>query len=399
MNRLSQQQFFAGWASLMLLVLTASQGAAQGLTVTGVGPVNRSMGGAGTAAPLDAIGALHWNPASISALPCGEVSFGFESLISDIDLQTSIGGVDAKTSGEPGFAVIPSVGWVQPIADTPFTIGLGMYGIAGFRNNLPRDPNSPLLANRPAYADAELLQLAPTVSWQVNDQLSIGFAPTITAGRIMLDPLGPSVVTPTPTDGSGNRVHWGGGFQVGIYYEPTESWHFGFSFKSQQWFEDFRFFTPDGVVKFDLDYPMILSFGVAYSGWENWIFAVDTRFFNYDSTPGFNQLGFSNIFAGALGAQYTWREVWKFRAGYNFNQDPLHSSDAVTNLISPLIQNQNLACGVARQFGEQVEISLAYIYLVENDLTGPLPAPFVPGDTVTHEISAHSISLGVRVLY
>lgn len=399
MNRYSQARLFAGSLGLLWMLLTSSPVTGQGLTVTGVGPVNRSMGGAGTAAPLDAIGSLHWNPASISAWTCGEVSFAFESLISDIDLETSIGGNSAKTSGEPGFAVIPTVGWIQPIADTPLTIGLGMYGIAGFRNSLPKDPNNPLLANRPAYADAELLQLAPTVSWQVNEQLSIGFAPTLTAGRIMLDPLGPSVITPTPTDGTGNRVHWGGGFQVGLFYEPTESWHLGLSFKSQQWFEDFRFFTPNGVVKFDLDYPMIISFGAAYTGVENWVFALDTRFFNYDSTPGFNQLGFSNVFTAAFGAQYTWQEVWKFRAGYNFNQDPLHSSDAATNLISPLIQNQNLACGISRRFGEQVEISLAYIYLVENDLTGPLPAPFAPGDTVTHEISAHSVSFGVRVLY
>ena len=39
-----------------------------GFILTGVGPVNRSMGGASTAAPIDATGALYWNPASISGL-------------------------------------------------------------------------------------------------------------------------------------------------------------------------------------------------------------------------------------------------------------------------------------------------------------------------------------------
>src|SRR5262245_13418209 len=68
----------------------------QGIAVTGVGPVNRSMGGAGTAAPLEAVGALHWNPGSISALPTSEVSFGAELLLADIDLISTVGGVTSK---------------------------------------------------------------------------------------------------------------------------------------------------------------------------------------------------------------------------------------------------------------------------------------------------------------
>jgi len=385
--------------SLAMLVGLASGLLAQGPTLTGVGPINRSMGGAGTAAPLDAIGALHWNPASISALPTNEVSFGFEAILTDIELSTTVGGVTATTGSEPGFTPVPSVGWVHHVDGTPLTVGLGMFGVAGFRNNLPQDSNNPLLAAGPAYADAEVLQLVPTVSWALTDRLSIGIAPTVSAAKVTFLPLGPSVITPAANPGSGNRVHWGGGVQVGIYYEPTIDWHLGFTFKSRQWMEDFRFFTPSGVVKWDLDYPMILSLGTAYTGFNNWVLALDVRMFNYDSTPGLNDLGFSNVFAAAFGVQYTWDECWKFRFGYNFNQDPLHSGDAVTNVFTPLIQNQNVAAGMSRRFGQNVELSLTYVYLVENDLTGPLPAPFTPGDTLTHEISAHSALLGVTVRY
>jgi len=38
---------------------------------------------------------------------------------------------------------------------------------------------------------------------------------------------------------------------------------------------------------------------------------------------------------------------------------------------------------------------LAYIYLVNNKLSGPL----VQGVSVTHEIEAHSLGLGVTVRY
>ena len=48
--------------ALLIVLIAAANASGQGITVTGVGAVNRSMGGAGTAAPLEAIGAIHWNP-------------------------------------------------------------------------------------------------------------------------------------------------------------------------------------------------------------------------------------------------------------------------------------------------------------------------------------------------
>ena len=101
-----------------VLILTAlsstSQLHAQGIALTGVGPVNRSFGGAGTAAPLDAIGALHWNPGSISALPCNEIGFGTELLSASIRLSSDFGALGAgSTNGDAGWAAIPSIGWVH----------------------------------------------------------------------------------------------------------------------------------------------------------------------------------------------------------------------------------------------------------------------------------------------
>ncbi len=371
----------------------------QGIAVTGVGTVNRSMGGAGTAAPLEAIGALHWNPASISAL-ASEVSFGLEGLLADIELSSTVGGVSTTTSGEAGVAPIPSVGWVHHFDESPMTIGLGVYGIGGFRNNMPADPSNPLLATGPLFADAEILQIAPTVSYALSDCLSVGIAPTLTLARMQFAPLGPSPIVPAPTAGSGNRVHWGGGIQAGVYYIAANGWHGGLTVKSPQWLEDFRFFTPTGVVKFDVDYPLIVSLGAAYSGMENWVFAVDVRYFDYDNTAGFSEFGWSNVFAGAIGIQYCISDSWRVRFGYNFNQNPLSAGDAIANISDPLIQEQNISAGLSLRVADNVDVSLAYVYLVNNRLTGPLPSPpFGAGDTLTHQISAHSAAAGVTVRY
>lgn len=371
----------------------------QGIAVTGVGPVNRSMGGAGTAAPLEAVGALHWNPASISGLPTSEVSFGTELLLADIRLSSSVGGVAGTTDGEAGVAPIPSIGWVHHVEGTPTTIGLGVYGIGGFRNNMPADATNPLLSLGPVFADAEVLQIAPTWSYAISERLSVGLSPTITAARVMFDPLGPSPITPNLTPGSGNRVHWGGGFQAGVYYLTENQWHFGFTVKSPQWMEDFRFFTPGGVTRFNLDYPLILSLGTAYAGFERWIIAFDIRYFDYNNTSGFADFGWSNVLAGALGVQYRLNDACYLRCGFNMNQNPIHAEDAALNLSDPLIQEQNLAAGFSYCLAQNIDLNLAYIYLVNNSVEGPLPPPFGPGDTVRHEINAHSLALGLTVRY
>jgi long-chain fatty acid transport protein len=385
------------WMAACSVVGTAN---GQGVTITGVGPVNRSMGGAGTAAPLEAIGALHWNPGSISALPDSELSFGLELIHVNAELSSTIGGLTDSTSGEAGFSPVPSIGWVHHLEDTPWTIGLGVYGIAGFKNNLPADPTNLLLAAGPAYADAEVLQLAPTISYACTDRLSIGVAPTVTLGTFTLNPLGPSVLTPTPTPGSGNRVHWGGGFQLGAYYIASECLRFGFTFKSPQWFEEFRFFAPQGVLTLDLDYPMILSLGAAFSGGEKVTIATDFRYFDWQNTDGFREFGWSNVFAFAIGAQYRATERIYLRAGYNVNGNPIKNDDVFTNVITPLIQDQNVAVGGSLRISRCVDLNAAYVYLVDNSVTGPLPpSVFGPGSTLENTISAHSALFGLTVRY
>ncbi len=372
----------------------------QAVSVTGVGPVNRAMGGAGTAAPLDAIGALHWNPASISGLSQSELSFGVELINVDIDLTTTIAGLGTNTTnGDGGFTPIPTVGWVHKVEDTPLTIGLGVMAVAGFKNNMPMDAANLPLASGPAYADAEFLQLVPTVSYSISDRLSIGFAPTVMLGSVTLNPIGPSIFAPGPetTPGTGNRVHWGGGFQIGAYYIANDAWHFGFTYKSKQWFETFHFHTPSGTFLLDLDYPMILSLGTAFTGLEDWTIAADARYFGYGDADGFETLGFSNVFAFAIGAQKRVSERLHLRAGYNVNANPLHKDDAFTNIITPLIQEQNVAMGGSWRLGRNIDLNAAYVYLVESKLTGPFPTG--PADTVSHRIEGHSGLMGVTVRY
>jgi long-chain fatty acid transport protein len=398
----------------------------QGIALSGVGPINRAMGGAATAAPLDAGGALHWNPASISGLPSSEVMFSLELLLADTEVSSQLGPFSGSTSGEAGTVPIPVVALVHKPCDSRWTFGLGMYGIAGFRVNYPARPDlsNPILSPQPpdgglgvgkVFAEAEILQIAPTISYALTERLSVGISPTISMARLAADPL--LFATPDADgryySGRGTRWAWGGGIQAGVYYIGERGWHWGASIKSPQWFEDFRFTTEDGqVAKVDIDYPMIISVGGAYSGFERWLLATDVRFFDYANTPGLGNegynpdrslrgLGWSSVMSVHTGAQYKVNECLHVRVGYVFQQNPIRQGESSYNVASPLIIQHLASVGASYQLSRALVASVAYVHGFQNQVQGPVITPdgTIPNSLVGSQVSADALTMGFTVRY
>ncbi len=377
---------------------------AQGVFLTGVGAVNRSMGGAATAAPIDAMGALHWNPATISGLQCNEMAFSAEIML--ISEELTANGVTGRD--ETGVVPLPSIGWVHHIEGTHNTVGLGLYSFAGFAQNLPAVPGHTILdptSFGPLYSDAQFFQIVPTFSRAITDRLSFGFAPTINLGRVELDPI----PFPTPAfggPGSGTRWSWGIGAQAGLYYMHNEATRFGFSIKTPQWFEDFRTQTivagVPAVSKLRVDLPMVLSGGMSYTGLPDWTFALDLRYFDYENTEGFGkpgldgvELNWDNVFALAVGAQKKVNDKLYARAGYTFNTSPIDSNSIGVNFATPLIQQHVLGLGASYRFARNVDLTMSYNQLFEADVAGPFPL----GGTSGNQIATYSIAAAVTVRY
>jgi long-chain fatty acid transport protein len=395
----------------------------QGVYISTGGPVNRGMGGASTAAPLDAAGALYWNPATISGLPCSELSYGMDILLSSHEVTSSIGGVTGTTEAETGVVPVPNLGWAYRIPDSFITLGVGVNAVAGFKTNLPADPTNPVLAPPPAglgrvSSEAAFCQVTPVVSVAVTDNLSIAAGPVITLGQIALEPF----VFDTPnangySPGQASRYHWGGGAQLGVYYIPDDWWHFGASIKSPTWMEEFRFFGQDAaggprMLHADIDLPMIVSLGAAFTGFENWVIAVDGRYFDYANTDGFGDpavfdaagelqgLDYSSIFALAVGVQRRVSEQFYLRGGYTYNQNPVADSEAFFNIASPLIYEHMISVGASYELTRTTAINVAYSHMLENSRTGPVVLPgvgAVPGSSFTNQIDAHFFSFGITM--
>ena len=424
--------------AILILAGSYTQTQAQGIYLPTSGAVNRSMGGASTAAAVDAVGALYWNPAVISGLEKSELGFGMDMLFVDLDLSSSIGGVGSgATESDASATPIPAIGWVQKLNETT-TLGMGLGAVAGFSTNYPASLTSPIQAPQTLggfgriSTSAEFLQMTPVLSLQLSEHLAVAMGPVVTLGKLAIDPFvfaapdnanGIGPITGTYPIGSGSRYHFGLGAQLGMYYTGMQDITLGASIKSTQFMEQFRFQSQDELgfqryLKFDLDLPMIISLGAAYHGMENTVLAVDFRYFDYRNTQGFGDAGFTadgalkglswrNVFSVAVGGRHKLCDNLTVGAGYQYNTNPIRDSDTGINVASPLYQQHTLHTGMTIHMTEQVDLSRAYTFIADAEITGPIltapvgggPAAAVPNSSVTSSLAAHLITMGVSVRY
>jgi long-chain fatty acid transport protein len=418
-----------------------------GLAVSGVGPINRSMGGAATAAPLDAAGALYWNPATIGELGHSEMEFGVGFLVPRTTLSSRVGAgalgsgqpptnLQGNTGGNNGVFLVPAIGLVYSPVDSPWSYGLGIFEIGGFGVNYPIVRNNPILNPQvpfgrgvgPLYTQLQLFQFTPTVALKLTEKFSIGAAANIDMGALNLNPAltsAPSLMQtplgPAPAYGNGDqgRTRAGGGFQLGAYYIVNDNWSLGASFKSQQWFETYRFNAQNPIngnaasPNFNLNFPMTVSAGLAYRGIDKMLIASDFRFLDYRDTAGFSHTGFNqfgalrglgwqNVFALGTGIQYQWTDDFSTRIGYTFSLNPVGGALTTFNVGSPTIIQHTLALGASYNVTKTFKLSLAYAHDFQNAISGPLVEPFigrVPNSSVRTSSTVDSVYLGATVSF
>jgi len=418
--------------------------AQSGLFFSGVGPVNRGMGGVATATPTDAMGAIHWNPATISGLKSSEMAFGVDGVLAIVGLDSSIepgalgmgqptGRLAGGTDSDNGWFAAPSFGLVHRNEGSDWTFGLGIMAIAGFGENFPASTTNPILfQDDPAmgtgipgfgnlFAEALFFEIAPVVSAKIADNISVGFGPTIMIGRLQLAPF----VFGAPDDGNGNgnvsfaegthsRFHWGGGFQAGAYMTTEHCVNYGISFKSPQWFEDFTYNSTDEIgrprsFQQKVELPYILSLGTSYVGIENLLVGLDVRYIGwshaatfgdpaaFDAQPALQGLGWDSTWTISLGAQYALSESMTVRAGYSHGASPIDGSpESGLNIGSPLILEHTLSAGGSMKLSQALSMNFAYSYGFENTTNDIIQtaAGVIPNTSVTQDVAAHFLTAG-----
>src|SRR5262245_9429308 len=171
-------------STFMLLFGYSTVQGQTGHVVHGVGAVNQSMAGAGTAMPLDATGALFWNPASITDLKSSELDVNADlgllhsSLCSSLQPNALALGFPARTIGgcsktDVRRAFAGSVGWVHNSKGNNWRYGLLAVSPGGFGFKYKNTGQNPITTPQPPngfgvgeiHTNYSLIQVAPSIAY------------------------------------------------------------------------------------------------------------------------------------------------------------------------------------------------------------------------------------------
>ena len=404
------------------------------------------MGGASVATAADASGGLFWNPATISGLDRSEMDFGVEILDPRSRAASSVPAgalgplgppvpLAGSDDGDNGVFPLPSVGLVYRPDGCAWTFGLEMIEVGAFGVNYPASLTNPVLTAAAGAGTRKLgsfpssrvklqvFEMSPSVSYQVTDRLAVGFGAEVDLASLKVDPG--IIATPTPVGtsleyptGTHNRFEWGFGVQAGLTYAITDDWKVGASVKSPRWFERFGFVSQDALGRprdftFDADLPLIASAGVSYTGFERWLLEADFHYIDYADTSGFRDSGFNStgalsglgwkdIYAIALGAQYRVTDNFSVQMGYSYNDNPIDSSNAFFNIASPTLIENTVSLGFSYKLSDCFSLSVAYGHGFEQSVNGSIVLPgigTVPGSKFSSTVSADSVVFGGTVLF
>lgn len=410
-------------AALALLLQPATS-QAQGLYLPGGGAAHMSMGGASSATPVDAIGALYWNPAAIGRLGRSEVSIGGAFLFPNIHLDSSAPGPLGLRSGvtrsDNGVGLASSLGVVYQPDDSPLTYGLGLTTLGGGGVNFPGDRGNPILSGvgplgnvqGPIAANLMLMQLTPTVAYKVTDRLVFGFGPTVDVALTSFDPAYFGAPDDANGDGIGtfptashSRPFWGGGLRAGLVYSVTDTLDVGFGYTSPQWFETWKYYARDELgrprtVSLNASLPAIYSWGMAYRPSDKLLLAVDLRYLDYKSTELFGTpvvdggLGWRGVFTAALGGRYQVNDRVAMSAGYVYNDNPIRSPATLFNIQAPAINQHTITAGSTMNLTDAMSMSLGYAYGFKNSITGPVRE--ATGAGVSLNTSVHMLTFTMQ---
>jgi long-chain fatty acid transport protein len=429
-------------AALSAAAMAGGARAQYGTILSSAGPVNTSMAGASTAAPLSACGALIWNPATMPGLGHSELEASVGGLFPSSQLTSRISagairpgippiGLAGQTDSDTGVYPLPAIGLVYLPEGSAWSFGLSAFVLAGFGvdypgsgTNFPVTPPPPLgIGFGPVFSEFQVLQIQPAATYQLTERLSVGGGPAVNLAILKADPALFSPMNDANRNGVGtypsathSETTWGAGFTVGAYYK-ADTWAAGASVKSPQWFDKFRYNSADELgrplhVTLNADLPLIASVGVAYTGMERLVLALDGRYLDYANANFIGDsgisldgtvrgLGWRSIFAVAAGAQYQLSDALSVRLGYTWNQNPIPNSQAFVNIASPTIVEHTLYAGASWNVTEDFTISLSYSHGFQNSIEGPGLTQFgpVPGSAVKTSASGDAVIIGASVRF
>jgi long-chain fatty acid transport protein len=365
------------------------------------------------------------NPAGMAVLETAEIMGTIQPVITDLKFQPGAGTTTTGPDGDGG-VVLPAGGlfYVQPLGKD-WRFGLSLETYMGLGAKYEDDWVGRYYVQESALITLDLM---PSLSYRVNDWLSIG-AGLMLQYAYLKNTL---ALNNTVFSGDGQMEYKGDSFGVGggagILVEPRKGTRLGLTYMSpvQQEFKD----TPEfsnavspvnrtlaagtGEVKLKMTVPQAVMFSVYSELSENWALMGNLGWQNWTKF-GYTGIGitsdatgatvtttanseFDDTFHVAVGAHYRFHPKWRATAGFAYDSSPVGDGNRTVSL--PLDRAFRYSAGLIYDVTQRITMGLAYTFIDAgsasvNQTRGPLSGT-IQGDYSSNYIHVIGLSAAMR---
>ncbi len=440
-------------AASTLLMSTAAM-ATNGYLTHGVGTKNKSLAGAGTAAPNETMSMVN-NPAS--AVMVGK---SYEAGISIFSPRRSYESSESLINGQFGaftlgpdnidseneYFPIPFIAGIWEL-DNDRAFGAAFYGRGGMNTEYrggsatfdPDGPGPAPVMTLPgafgsgtlgvdlsqAFLDLTYSGKSGSLYWGITGVLAMQVFEIRGVGSFagFTETFAKSGGTQLPSNltNNGHEYAFGYGIKGGVIWETTDTVNLGLSLQSKTYMTDLDDYADLLAEGGGFDIPASARVGFSWQvsanvslhldGEHIWYSDIDSvanpiqNIFNCP-TAGTGGTDTSACLGGNRGAGFGWDDmtivkvgmewnldnIWMFRAGYSKGDQPIPDSQLLFNILAPAVMEEHITLGLSRGLSNGHEFSLSFMYAPSKSVTGP--NTFDPTQEITIEMEEFELEFG-----
>jgi long-chain fatty acid transport protein len=422
----------ASGLGLIMILSSAYPAFGEGFRNPPPGAFNLGRAGGRIAHVQDASAVTH-NPANLIAMTNAEVQIAPSLVYMGVDFDSSLAPQSAKT--ENPWKPLPNVFFATPIQDGDMAFGLGITSPYGLSVDWDTEDSSAfapgagvLRYTSPNYAELMTLNLNPTLSFKLTENLNLGVGADLMWSRLTIKQYYPWAIFPgsvgTEPDGTlkgqGDGIGYGG--NIGLTWKIGEKHTVALTYRSQMDVDyegdvELSNITPTaaflGVTSrssFDssIAFPNIVAVGYGVQLTEKLRLESNVEwleFSRFESLPidaGNNNIilppssqnvpqNWRDTFTVGIAGDYRLSDRWVVRAGYQYYESPVPNSTFSTTI--PDADQNVITVGLAYEDGQNAfEIGYGADFYDKRDISNGGDPTF----SGTYKITVHLFALSYR---
>lgn len=349
---------------------------------------------AGMTAETDEPSALFFNPSAIGFMDHAAVTGGLHILTGDVRIKDrgSSASLGQRGSGDlEGWAVIPNFSFVYPF-ENGISIGFTSSATSGARTIYPWDWRGRYAA---VDTDVAVMELQPSISYQINENLTIGAGFIIQYAQMTIDQALPCPM-PGFLPAFDTRIHMEGdtfayGYSVGLTWKPLKHTTVGLAYRSSMTYKmsmdvDYRSAAAvnaniyenamgDGA-HCNLRFPQVVNFGIVQELTDKWRVMADLAWTDWSvmkrmkmkfrtGQESVEEMDWHDSWRLALGTDYQINDKWRVSCGFAADEAAAKRYYHKTAKL-PDCTRYWFSAGVAYQITDNVRIDFSWMHLLYN---------------------------------